>query len=98
MNLRKRFPINSILLVLEICLALTPSFTIISGLSIKNCICTLWKVYDNPSYTFIMDFYDKVLKGYSYSKALTNVKRELIRSDKYYYPLFWSPFILYETN
>jgi len=69
-----------------------------SNISIRNYICTLWKIFDVPSYDFIMNFYDKVLIGYSYSQALTLAKRNFIQSDAYNNLLFWSPFILYENN
>ncbi|MFA5816507.1 MAG: CHAT domain-containing tetratricopeptide repeat protein [Bacteroidales bacterium] len=70
----------------------------LSNISIQNYICTLWKIYDEPSYGFIMSFYENILKGLNYSSALTLAKRYFIQSDIYKYPLFWSPFILYENN
>lgn len=69
----------------------------LSSISIRNYICTLWKIYDEPSHLFIIQFYMKVLQGFSYSQALALAKREFIHSENYYHPVFWSPFILYEN-
>lgn len=68
------------------------------NISIHNYIGTLWNIYDEPSYAFTMNFYENLLNGLNYSDALTTVKRKFIQSNLYKYPLFWSPFILYENN
>jgi CHAT domain-containing protein len=70
----------------------------LSGSFIQNYICTLWKIYDEPSYSFTMGFYSKLLSGHNYSSALALTKRLFIQSNMYNYPVFWSPFILYENN
>lgn len=69
----------------------------VSSLSVKNYICTLWNIYDEPSYDFIINFYKKVLEGFSYSNALTLTKRDFINSENYNNPIFWSSFLLYEN-
>lgn len=66
--------------------------------STQNYICTLWKIYDEPSYYFIKGFYDNLLKGNSYNKSLALAKRNFIKSKTYNDPIFWSSFILYENN
>ncbi len=70
----------------------------ILNITICNYICTLWKIYDEPSYFFIKDFYKYHLKGNSYSKSMAFSKRQFINSKTYKDPIFWSSFILYEND
>lgn len=70
----------------------------LSNIAIQNYICTLWKIFDKPSHDFILKFYQNVLNGCNYNEALSQAKRAFINSTMYNYPLFWSPFILYENN
>jgi len=70
----------------------------ILNISIENYICTLWKVYDEPTYNFIISFYGFLLNGNNYSDSLTFAKRKFLYSNQLNHPIFWSPFILYENN
>ncbi|MFA6127481.1 MAG: CHAT domain-containing tetratricopeptide repeat protein [Bacteroidales bacterium] len=69
-----------------------------TNINTKNYICTLWKIFDDSSYLFIVHFYNQLINGYNYAQALTLSKRKFLNSGIYKHPLFWSPFILYENN
>jgi CHAT domain-containing protein/Tfp pilus assembly protein PilF len=69
-----------------------------ANVTTHNYLCTLWKIYDQPSYLFIKKFIELTLAGNSYSKALADTKRNFINSEGYYFPIFWSTFLLYENN
>ena len=60
----------------------------------KNIIVSLWQVADKSTSELMIEFYKNVLNGDSYSSALRKAKLRLIKSEKYAYPLEWSPFIL----
>jgi len=70
----------------------------LSNISVQNFICTLWKIYDESSYSFAVSFYNYYLNGFNYKTALTLAKRDFLKSNTYNCPIFWSPFILYENN
>jgi CHAT domain-containing protein len=65
---------------------------------IENYICSIWKIYDNPTYHFSLIFYKYLNNGHTYMDAITHAKREMILSNTLNYPAFWAPFILYENN
>jgi len=62
-----------------------------NGLSVS-----LWKVDDTSTMEFMVGMYKKVSEnGMSYDKAITEMKREYIRSGKYSTPFYWAPFVYY---
>jgi len=62
-----------------------------NGLSVS-----LWKVADNSTMEFMVGMYKKVSEnGMSYDKAITEMKREYIKSGKYSTPFYWAPFVYY---
>jgi CHAT domain-containing protein len=70
----------------------------LSSVYIHNSICALWKIYDEPSSDFMINFYFNLMNGYNYTQSLTLAKRLFLHSPKYNNPLFWSTFVLYENN
>ncbi len=65
---------------------------------VSNYICTVSKIYDEPSHIFILDFYNNLINGESYRQSLAHSKRNFINSELYHDPIFWSSFLLYENN
>lgn len=60
-----------------------------------NIMVSLWKVEDASTSLLMQYFYDYVLKGNSYAKALHLAKLELVESkENHAHPFFWSPFVL----
>jgi CHAT domain-containing protein/Tfp pilus assembly protein PilF len=70
----------------------------LSNISVNNYLCTLWRIYDDPSYAFIMNFYANLLDGKDYRESLSKTKRDFIHSNIFSHPKFWAPFIIYENN
>ncbi len=72
---------------------LTQSFLLAgaNGLSVS-----LWQVADKSTMEFMIGMYKKVSEnGMSYDKAITEMKREYIKSGKYSIPFYWAPFVFY---
>lgn len=72
---------------------LTQSFLVAgaNGLSVS-----LWQVGDESTTVFMVGLYKLVKeKGFSYDKALTEMRRQFIRNPKRSSPYFWSPFVYY---
>ncbi len=76
---------------------LTQSFLIAGarGLSVS-----LWQVSDESTREFMTDLYRLVkMKGMSYSRAMTEIKRKFIRGDagqgEYRSPFYWASFVYY---
>jgi CHAT domain-containing protein len=57
---------------------------------------TLWQVADVPTQRFMIALYKRMSAAKSsYSKAMSDTKKEFIRSKEYSDPYFWSSFVLY---
>lgn len=57
---------------------------------------TLWEVADEPTKNFMVAVYRRVVrKKMSYGAAISETKREFIRSPEFSDPYFWSAFVLY---
>jgi CHAT domain-containing protein len=72
---------------------LTQSFLVAgaNGLSVS-----LWQVADESTMELMVGMYRLVKeKGLSYDRAITEMKREFIRSNKYSDPFYWAPFVYY---
>ncbi|MBN2762210.1 MAG: CHAT domain-containing protein, partial [Bacteroidales bacterium] len=61
---------------------------------IPNIIYTLWKVGDLSTHKLMVSFYNGLLQGMTYAGALQKAKLEMIRDEKYAYPLFWGGYTL----
>jgi CHAT domain-containing protein/tetratricopeptide (TPR) repeat protein len=62
-----------------------------NGLSVS-----LWQVADASTKEFMVGLYRLVReRGLSHARAMTEIKREFIRSEAYSDPFFWAPFIYY---
>lgn len=59
-----------------------------------NVIFSLWKVYDKVSAQLMIEFYQGVLAGKSYSTSLREAKLKLLAQESTATPHFWSPYIL----
>ena len=56
----------------------------------------LWEVADEPTKDFMVAVYRRVVrKKMSYGAAITETKREFIKSPEFNDPYFWSAFVLY---
>ena len=61
----------------------------------KNVISTLWPIDDRATTLFMQKFYQYLSdKSNTIATALTNTKRDLKHSRKYYLPYYWSGFVL----
>ncbi|HEY1406466.1 MAG TPA: CHAT domain-containing protein, partial [Spirochaetota bacterium] len=57
---------------------------------------TLWQVADEPTKRFMIALYRKMgSEKIPFSKAMSEIKKEFIRSKEFNDPYFWSSFILY---
>ncbi len=59
-----------------------------------NIVVSLWQVADKSTSILMINFYKNILDGMDYSSALRKAKLDLINTERYSYPLEWSPFIL----
>ncbi|MCQ2973456.1 MAG: CHAT domain-containing protein [Bacteroidales bacterium] len=65
----------------------------------KNIICSLWQVSDVSTSKLMIDFYNNMFnfdksKSFKFSNDLHNAKLEMIKTNKFAHPYFWSPFII----
>lgn len=63
--------------------------------SVNNIITTLWNVYDNKTYEFMVSFYRKLLSGSIYDSFNSTVKEFIAKYPDQ--PRVWSPYILIEN-
>jgi CHAT domain-containing protein/tetratricopeptide (TPR) repeat protein len=61
---------------------------------VPNVVYSLWRVLDNNTKNFMVDFYSNVLKGKTYSESLQQAKLKMIRNKETAFPFFWAGFIL----
>ena len=61
-----------------------------------NIIVSLWKVADESTAEFMVDFYTRMLRHREndLQASLNAAKRQMIKSTEYAAPYYWSPFIL----
>jgi CHAT domain-containing protein/Tfp pilus assembly protein PilF len=75
---------------------LTQSFLLAGANSVS---LSFWNVSDKSTSQFMVTMYDMVQnKDISYSKAITEVKRQFIKGgfgEKYKAPYYWAPFVYY---
>lgn len=62
------------------------------GLGARNAIHSLWLALDEPAANLLKAFYEQVLEGAEYDKALRQAKLQLIQELEH--PVFWSNFVL----
>lgn len=60
----------------------------------RNLLVSLWQVADKSTADLMVRFYRNVLNNQSYSTALRNAKRTMIKQKTYSHPVEWSPFVL----
>ncbi|HEX9930041.1 MAG TPA: tetratricopeptide repeat protein [Pyrinomonadaceae bacterium] len=61
----------------------------------KAVMATLWRVADESTREFMVDFYRTYQKnGVTKAEALRQAQVRLMKNEKYAHPYFWSPFIL----
>jgi CHAT domain-containing protein len=61
---------------------------------VHNIIFSLWKVYDKQTNELMIDFYNHVLEGETFSSALRKSKLQMIADQSTAFPSKWSGFIL----
>jgi CHAT domain-containing protein len=62
----------------------------------ENLMVSLWKVQDRATADLMVDFYRLYYANpeQEYSAALREAKLDMIATDRYAHPYYWSPFIL----
>ncbi len=62
----------------------------------QNLIVSLWRVADKSTADLMIEFYKQSLNNPNkgYASDLRTAKLSLLRSEEYYNPYFWAPFIL----
>ncbi|PPT09589.1 hypothetical protein CKA32_003481 [Geitlerinema sp. FC II] len=62
----------------------------------RSTIATLWSVQDRPTSMLMVEFYRQLSRTPNLSKAeaLRRAQLNLLQSDDYNHPAFWSPFVL----
>jgi len=60
-----------------------------------NTLLTLWTILDESTAEFMRRFFSRLQQGENHVDALTSVKREFLKENKYHNPLHWAAFILY---
>jgi CHAT domain-containing protein len=61
----------------------------------RSAVGSLWQVGDSPASQLMVAFYGALRdSGVSKSEALRRAQLEMIRSENYAHPFFWSPFLL----
>ena len=60
----------------------------------SNLVVSMWRVSDQPTAMLMIQFYEKIRQGYSYSEALQAAKLELINHPEHAAPRNWAAFIL----
>jgi CHAT domain-containing protein len=61
---------------------------------VPNILFSLWKVGDKNTYQLMVNFYDELLNGNSYSGSIRKSKLNLIQKKETAFPKFWSSFVL----
>jgi len=60
-----------------------------------NLVTSQWKVNDKHTSNWMIRFYEEIMKGDSYSKAMQTVKKEFISNPSTADPRYWAAFILH---
>lgn len=60
----------------------------------NNLIISLWKISDKHSKDLLIEFYNNLLTGDSYSKSLKSAKLRLIEKNSTAFPKFWGGLVL----
>lgn len=61
----------------------------------RTAIASLWFVDDEATSLAIREFYRQIrIPGISKARALQNAQKKLIHMEKFWHPIYWSPFLL----
>jgi CHAT domain-containing protein len=74
---------------------LTSAFLIAGA---RTVVVSLWKVADESTSLFMIEFYNQLLSGKPKSTALREAKLRLLQNPLYQHPYFWAPFIQVGNN
>jgi CHAT domain-containing protein len=74
---------------------LTSSF-LLAG--VKTVVVSLWKVADESTSVFMIEFYNQLLSGNSKSGALRKAKLKLLADPTFSHPYYWAPFVQVGQN
>ncbi len=61
----------------------------------RRTVLSLWPVADDQTKTFMLSFFTKIRDGKAIGKALSDTKREFLRSPELSFPKYWAPFVLH---
>ncbi|MCW6036772.1 tetratricopeptide repeat protein [Spirulina subsalsa FACHB-351] len=56
-------------------------------------VMSLWKVSDEGTKDFMVEYYERVLRGEGRGEALRQVQLGMLRGDRYGHPYYWAAFI-----
>lgn len=59
-----------------------------------NVVFSLWKVYDKVSAELMVDFYENILSGKTYTASLRQAKLNLLNKEMTAAPHYWAPYLL----
>ncbi|MDH3252369.1 MAG: CHAT domain-containing protein, partial [Ignavibacteria bacterium] len=60
----------------------------------RNVMFSLWKVYDHHTRQLMVEFYDNIHRGLSFSSSLQKAKLKLISNATSAFPAKWAGFVL----
>lgn len=59
----------------------------------RSQVISLWKVDDNATQEFMVDYYDRLLAGENRDAALREIQRAFLKHPDFNHPYYWSAFI-----
>jgi CHAT domain-containing protein len=65
--------------------------------NVKNIILSSWKIVDETTKDFMVQFYRNLIHSNDIPYSLSQTKRQFIQSD-YYFPIFWASFLHYQKG
>ncbi|MFZ5973196.1 MAG: CHAT domain-containing protein [Bacteroidota bacterium] len=64
----------------------------------RTVVVSLWKVADESTAIFMVEFYNQLLTGKSKSQALKAARKKLMADARYSHPYYWAPFVQVGAN
>jgi CHAT domain-containing protein/tetratricopeptide (TPR) repeat protein len=60
----------------------------------QNLVLSLWKVADQATAEFMVDFYKGIGQEFEFDIALRKAKLKMLKDERHSHPYYWAPFIL----
>jgi CHAT domain-containing protein len=64
----------------------------------QTVVVSLWKVADESTAIFMVEFYNQLLSGKDKSTSLTLARQKLMKDEKFNHPFYWAPFVQVGAN